>query len=130
VEIGAAAHVHDLLDEVFELLRVERRAVGDVARPRHGPVRQKRDDAGAREHDRLVEELAPALHRRVLPVPVAPEDRGERTLAVRHDEVRGDAPALRARVRQVPDHDVSPLLDGLRDGVDASLRVVGEVRLG
>ena len=61
---------------------------------------------------------------------MAPEDGGERSLAGRHDEVRRDLPALRARVRQVLDHDVPARLDALRNDVEGRLRVVGEVRLG
>ena len=41
-KVGATAHVHDLLDEVVELLRVQRRPVGDVARSRDGAVREER----------------------------------------------------------------------------------------
>ena len=55
--VDAAAHVDDLLDEVGDLLLVQRLAALDVARTSDRPVREQRDDAGRRERDRFLQEL-------------------------------------------------------------------------
>src|SRR5260370_28069879 len=72
-----------------------------MAGARNWTVRQQRNDACLRHRNRFIEKLFAIAHRRVLPIPVTPDDRGEWPAAFWHDEICRHDAAFRTIVSNV-----------------------------
>src|SRR5437762_14164516 len=70
---------------------------------RNWPIDQQRNHTSRRQRNRFIQKLSPISHGRVLPIPVAPNHRRERTSAFRHYEICGHDAAFWTVVSDVID---------------------------
>src|SRR2546425_9130856 len=82
-----------------------------MARPRDRAVWKEGNYSRWRDGDRFIKKLFAIAHRRVLPVPVSPDDCGERASAFRHHEVGRNDAAFRAVVSDVGNRRAFTVLD-------------------
>src|SRR3989442_6123207 len=110
-QIDPSSHVDHFLKKVQSDALIQGIFTLNMSRPRDRAVWKEGNYSRWREGDRFVKKLFAIAHRRVLPVPVSPDDCGEWTLAFRHDEIRGHDTAFRTRVSNVVNGGVLAMLD-------------------
>src|ERR1041385_8639892 len=99
--VHAALHVDNFLEKLRGVPFIERVLDGHVSRTRYRMIRQQRDQSALGQRDSFIKKLFAISHRRVLPAPVSPNNRRERTAAFRHDQIGGDDSALGTIVSDV-----------------------------
>ena len=109
-QIKPATHIDHRLHHVSNLLLVQRFVVCHVTRTRDWPIGQKRHHVHLRQRNRFIEKLFTIAHRRVLPIPMAPNHSRERPFSFRHDEISGHDTTFRTGISDVVDNRVLPLL--------------------
>src|SRR2546426_1385365 len=100
-QIDPSSHVDHFLKKVQSDALIQGIFTLNMSRPRDRAVWKEGNYSRWREGDRFIKKLFAIAHRRVLPVPVSPDDGRERTLAFRHDEIRGHDTAFRTVVCDV-----------------------------
>src|SRR6266550_1331106 len=123
-QIGSAPHIHNLLNQVCDLLLVQRRFVFYVPRARNWTIGEQRNDAGVRQRDRFLQKFFTIPKFGVLPVPVPPNDRGKRSLAVGKNKISRHASAFRAGIGDVMNSNATTLLNASFSDLKRRLAVV------
>src|SRR5207237_173822 len=116
-------HIHNLLNHVCHLLLVERRLV-HVARACNWTIREQRHHASVPQRDGFSQEFFAIPKFGVLPVPVPPNHRCERSFAARNNKISRYAPAFRARVGDVMNSNATTLLNASFSDLKRRLAVV------
>src|SRR5439155_17875380 len=114
----------NLLNQVCDLLLVQRRFVFYVPRARNWTIGEQRNDAGVRQRDRFLQKFFTIPKFGVLPIPVPPDDRGKRSLAVGKNKISRHASAFRAGIGDVMNSNATTLLNASFSDLKRRLAVV------
>src|SRR5438128_714842 len=125
-QIGSSPHIHNLLNQVCDLLLVQRRFVFYEPRARNWTIGEQRNDAGVRQSDRFLQKFFTIAEFGVLPIPVPPDDRGKRSLAVGKNKISRHASAFRAGIGDVTNGNATVLFNASFSDIDRCVLVVVE----